>query len=175
MDGFRLVARPHVQLHYHVGVLVEHPGQSFRGTIRKLARLPIQELAIGHDGALRECHSTKAQSGILLIGLARKRRRINAHGSVMHHFGISGPKFDGLDKASLLDRNGNDKIAIDIFAVCGEHVGLGHCDHPIRFAELPAFDPYWRCGQVSRIPFGRAFCCPLLNQADLIGGQPAFI
>ena len=47
---------------------------------------------------------------------------------------IAGTKFDGLHIAPLVDRNWNDKIAIDVIAFRAERVRLRQLEHQIRLA-----------------------------------------
>jgi len=84
-------------------------------------------------------------------------------------------KFHRFNEACLIHRDRNDEIAINIFAIRWQQIRFGHGDYQVRLSELPAFDPFWRGGQVSGIAFRRPFCGPLLNHADLNDAQPTFL
>ena len=93
----------------------------------------------------------------------------------MHYFRIPRSKFDRLNETSLIDRNRNHEIAINIFAIGGEQIRFGHGDHQIRLSKLPAFHPLRRWWQVRCVSFNCPFGGPLLNQPDLIDSQSPFL
>ncbi len=90
----------------------------------------------------------------------------------MKDCGIVRTKLDRPHITTLSERHRDDEVAIDVRTVGRDGVRLRHFDHEVRLAQLPAGRPIGKWRQIGRIALGRAGSHPLLNQSNLLIGQP---
>src|SRR5204863_1529919 len=112
------------------------------------ARLPCQKMSLRHFHSFRQHHSAKTWLAVLSFQSAAGAAWIHLDERMMNHLRIYRLKLDRSDVSVRPSPNGDGKIAINIFALGLEVVGLRHLNNQIRLAKIPAARPFGRGWQV---------------------------
>ena len=166
LHELRLAARLHVQLDDEIGVRLEAPREILRQQRRHLTRRPAEEMAVGILRRVRD-QAVVARARICLVETTRGGGPIDADVGVVDDAGVARPELQPAHEARAVDGHRQDEDVKDVGAFRRQRVRLRQRDDEVGLAELPAFRPRARGGQVARIALLGSFVDPLLDQLDL--------
>src|SRR5579884_2466252 len=93
---------------------------------------------------------------------------------MMNHTLVSRSNLQRPDIACFFKSNAEDEVSIDIRTVWSKRVRFGDAQDEIRLAELPSFRELRDLRQIPRAALRLTLIDPVLDQANLFVGKPAF-
>src|SRR5262249_45693203 len=110
---------------YEVGGFVESKGHAVWFDIRRGARLPEKEMAVGikNCGLDDQLHTRKADASLFLC-MARGFGAVDQHVGVMHEAFVAWTNLDGFQPARAIDRSAEDEVPILIASTRWKRVRL---------------------------------------------------
>jgi hypothetical protein len=116
------------------------------------SRRPTEKIAFGLAG-LAGGLTAEADAGFARVESSRGAGFVDQDLGVVHDASVVRAQFDGANPASLLQSAGHDEVAEQIGAVGRHDERLGHFEHEIGLAHLPAIGKSRRGGRVRGVAF----------------------
>ncbi len=170
---FRFPRRLQVHIQHQLVARIEPPREPVPLHMRRAARFPEQEMAIGIERAAHnhQVHSAEALSrrGFLQ---ARRSRAVHQQIGMVDQPARAGPDLDRPHPSTRRQMRREGEVPVDVRPRRRQGEGATRLQHEVRLSELPPFGKVRNRRSIGGRTFGRASAHPIRDCANLRSGQP---